>query len=175
VNELVPAQLTVGQVQRILQNLLAEGISIRNLSGLLEKVSDYAGLTKNPDELSEYARRGLGGQLTRNYQTPNGGLRAITLDPRLEQVIAQGVRQTPSEVSLVLEPSLARHINDALSKFVQQLLAAGHPPVVLCSPQIRLGFRRFFESTYADLAVIAYPEIPPRTEIQNAATIPAAA
>jgi flagellar biosynthesis protein FlhA len=85
------------------------------------------------------------------------------------------VRQTPSEVSLVLEPGLARHIAEALGKFVQQLLAAGHPPVVLCSPQIRLGFRRFFESTYADLAVIAYPEIPPRTEIQNAATIPAVA
>jgi flagellar biosynthesis protein FlhA len=173
VNELIPAQLNVGHIQRILQNLLAEGISIRNLAGLLEKVSDYAPLTKNPDELSEYARRGLGPQLTRAYQTAGGGLRAITLDPRLEQAIAQGVRQTPNEVSLVLEPGLARHITDSLSKFAQQLLAAGHPPVVLCSPQIRLGFRRFFESAFADLAVISYPEVPPRVEIQNAATIPA--
>jgi flagellar biosynthesis protein FlhA len=175
VNELVPAQLTVGQVQRILQNLLAEGVSIRNLAGLLEKVSDCASLTKNPDELSEQARRGLGAQITRPYQLPNGGLRAITLDPRLEQMIAQGVRQTPTEVSLVLEPGLARHITDTLGRFVQQLLAAGHPPVVLCSPQIRLAFRRFFESAFADLTVIAYPEIPARMEIQNAATITATA
>jgi flagellar biosynthesis protein FlhA len=175
VNELVPAQLTVGQVQRILQNLLAEGLSIRNLAGILEKVSDYAALTKNPDELSEFARRGLGAQITRPYQLPNGGLRAITLDPRLEQTIAQGLRQSPTEVSLVLEPGLARHITETLNKLVQQLLAAGHPPVVLCSPQIRLAFRRFFESAFADLAVISYSEIPPRTEIQSAAIIPSVA
>src|SRR5204862_1144487 len=79
VNELIPAQLTVGQVQRILQNLLAEGISIRNLAGILERVSDYAALTKNPDELSEYARRGLGAQITKPYQAENGNLRAITI------------------------------------------------------------------------------------------------
>ena len=175
VNELVPAQLTVGQVQRILQNLLAEGLSIRNLAGILEKVSDCAALTKNPDELSEYARRGLGPQITRPFQLPGGGLRAITLDPRLEQAIAQGLRQSPTEVSLVLEPGVARHITDTLSKCAQQLLAAGHPPVVLCSPQIRLAFRRFFESAFADLAVISYSEIPPRLEIQNAGTIPCAA
>jgi flagellar biosynthesis protein FlhA len=175
VNELVPAQLTVGQVQRVLQNLLAEGLSIRNLAGILEKVSDYSALTKNPDELSEAARRALGLQITRPYQTPQGALRAITLDPRLEQALAQGVRQTQTEMSLVLEPGLARHITDALGKFVQQMLAAGQPPVLLCSPQIRLGFRRFFEAAFADLAVISYSEVPPRVEIQNAATIPAAA
>ena len=172
VNELVPAQLNVGQVQRILQNLLAEGISIRNLAGILEKVSDHAPFTKNPDELSEHARRALGAQIIRLYQMQSDRLRAITLDPRLEQTIAQGVRQTPTDLSLVLEPGLARHITDALGKLVQQMLAAGHPPVVLCSPQIRLCFRRFFESAFADLTVIAYSEIPPRVEIQNAATIP---
>lgn len=175
VNELVPAQLSVGQVQRILQNLLAEGLSIRNLAGILEKVSDYAAFTKNPDELSEHARRALGLQITRPYQMPNGGLRAITLDPRLEQAIALGMRQSQTEVSLVLEPGLARHITDALNKFIQQMLAAGHPPIILCSPQIRLGFRRFFESAFADLTVISYSEIPPRVEIQNAATVPAVA
>jgi flagellar biosynthesis protein FlhA len=174
VNELIPAQLNVGQVQRVLQNLLAEGVSIRNLAGILEKVSDYAGVTKNPDELSEFARRGLGPQITKPYQAENGGLRAITLDPRLEQQIAQGVRQSASEVALVLEPKLARHVMDSLSKFIQQMLAAGHPPVVLCAPQIRLAFRRFFESTFADLTVLSYSEIPPRVEVKNSAMIPSA-
>jgi flagellar biosynthesis protein FlhA len=172
VNELIPAQLTVGQVQRILQNLLAEGVSIRNLVGILEKVSDYAHLTKNPDELSECARRALGTQLTRPFHSDQGGLRAITLDPRLEQQIAQGVRQTPTEITLTMEPRLARHVMDILSKNVQQMLSSGHPPVVLCAPQIRLAFRRFFESTFADLAVLSYNEIPPRLEVQNAAIIP---
>ena len=173
INELVPNLLNVGQIQRILQNLLAEGISIRNLAGILEKVADYALATKNPDELSEHARRALGSQLTRPFQLDSGGLRAITLDPRLEQQIAQGVRQTPTDIGLTMEPRLARHIIDTLSKGIQQMLAAGHPPLVLCSPQIRLAFRRFFESTFAELAVLAYTEIPPRVEVQTAAIIPA--
>jgi flagellar biosynthesis protein FlhA len=172
VNELIPAQLTVGQVQRILQNLLAEGISIRNLAGILEKVSDHAPLTKNPDELSEYARRALGPQITKPYQSDNGYLRAITIDPRLEQQLAQGVRQSATEVALVIEPKLARHLMDALSKFVQQMLSSGQQPVVLCAPQLRLAFRRFFECNFADLAVLSYSEIPSRVQVQNAAVIP---
>jgi len=172
VNELIPAQLSVGQVQRILQNLLVEGISIRNLAGILEKVGDYAAFTKNPDELSEHARRALGTQLTKPFQTENGGLRAITIDPRLEQQLSQGVRQSPSEIALVIDPKLARHVIDALSRFVQQMLSAGHPPVVLCAPQLRLAFRRFFENTCRDLAVLSYSEIPARMQVQNAAVIP---
>jgi flagellar biosynthesis protein FlhA len=172
VTELIPAQLNVGQVQRILQNLLAEGISIRNLASILEKVSDYTTVTKNPDELSEHARRALGAQIVKPFQGEKGGLQAITLDPRLEQQIAQGMRQTPSEITLTMEPKLARHIVDTLSQRLQQLLSAGQPPVVLCAPQIRLAFRRFFETTFAELTVLSYAEVPPRVEIQSAAMIP---
>jgi len=172
VSELIPAQLNVGQVQRILQNLLAEGVSIRNLAGILEKVSDYASVTKNPDELSEHARRALGSQIIKPFQGDKGGLQAITLDPRLEQQMAQGVRQTPTEISLTLEPKLARHVMDSLSQRIQQLLTAGLPPVVMCAPQLRLGFRRFFETAFAELTVLSYAEIPPRVEIQNAGIVP---
>ena len=172
VNELIPAQLSIGQVQRILQNLLAEGISIRNLAGILEKVGDYAATTKNPDELSEFARRALGLQITKPFQTNSGALRAITIDPRLEQQLAQGVRQSLSEVALVIEPKLARHVIETLSKFVQQMISAGQPPVVLCGPQLRLAFRRFFENSFSELAVLSYSEIPARVQIQNAAVIP---
>jgi flagellar biosynthesis protein FlhA len=172
VNELIPAQLSIGQVQRILQNLLAEGISIRNLAGILEKVGDYAASTKNPDELSEFARRALGLQITKPFQTDNGALRAITIDPRLEQLLTQGVRQSLSEVALVIEPKLARHVIETLSKFVQQMISAGHHPVVLCAPQLRLAFRRFFENSFSELAVLSYSEIPARVQIQNAAVIP---
>ncbi len=171
VNELVPTLLTVGQVQRVLQNLLAEGVSIRNLAGILEKVSDFASLTKNPDELSEFARRALASQITKPLQGDHGAIHAITLDPRLEQQIAQGVRQSSAEVSLTMEPKLARHIIERLSKHVQQMLTAGQPPVVLCSPNLRLGFRRFFESTFADLCVLSYAEIPARVDVRNAAVI----
>ena len=172
VNELIPAQLSIGQVQRILQNLLAEGISIRNLAGILEKVGDYAASTKSPDELSEFARRALGMQITKPFQTEGGALRAITIDPRLEQQLAQGVRQSASEVALIIEPRLARHVIETLSKFVQQMISAGQHPVILCPPQLRLALRRFFESTFSDLAVLSYAEIPARVQIQNAAVIP---
>ena len=171
VNELVPAQLTVGQVQRILQNLLAEGISIRNLSSILEKVGDYAHLTKNPDELAEYARRALGAQIIRPFQIENGAVKAITLDPRLEQQIAQGIRQTPTELNLVLEPNLARHIIQKLSAYVQQMVASGQQPLVLCAPQIRLGFKRFFESAFVELSVLSYAEVPSKIEVQSAGTV----
>jgi flagellar biosynthesis protein FlhA len=172
VNELIPTLLTVGQVQRVLQNLLAEGISIRNLAGILEKVGDFAHTTKNPDELSEYARRALGPLIAKPFQSETGSVRAITLDPKLEQQLAHGVRQTQSEVALMLEPKLAQHIVNSLSKHIQQMLSVGHQPLVLCAPQLRLAFRRFFESTFADLAVLSYSEIPPRAEIQAAAIIP---
>jgi flagellar biosynthesis protein FlhA len=172
VNELIPALLTVGQVQRVLQNLLSEGISIRNLAGILEKVGDYAQTTKNPDELSEYARRSLGAQIAKPFQTETGAVRAITLDPKLEQQLAHGVRQSNSEIALMLEPKLAQHVVNALSKHIQLMLSLGHQPLVLCAPQLRLAFRRFFESTFSDLSVLSYAEIPPRVEIQPAAIIP---
>jgi flagellar biosynthesis protein FlhA len=94
------------------------------------------------------------------------------MDPHLEQQLAQGVRQSPTEIALVIEPRLARHVVDTLSKVVQQMLSAGHPPVVLCAPQLRLAFRRFFESTFNDLAVLSYSEVPARMQVQTAAVIP---
>jgi flagellar biosynthesis protein FlhA len=171
VNELVPALLTVGQIQRILQNLLSEGISIRNLATILEKVSDYASMTKNPDELSEHARRALGSQIVKPYQDDRGMLRAITLDPRLEQEISKGVRQTATEIALLLEPRLARHLVEQLSRQMQTLLAEGRAPVVLCAPHLRLAFRRFFEATFSDLTVLSYAEVPSRVDIQSAGTL----
>ena len=168
VNELIPAQLTVGQVQRVLQNLLTEGVSIRNLAGILERVSDYATVTKNPDELSEQARRAVCSQIIKPFQGENGAVWCIHLDPRLEQQLLQGVRQSATEVALLLDPRLARQVVDALSKLVQQMLAAGHPPLVLCAPNLRLAFRRFFEATFSDLSVISYAEVPNRVEVKSA-------
>jgi flagellar biosynthesis component FlhA len=96
----------------------------------------------------------------------------ITLDPKLEQQIAQGVRQSATEIALLLDPKLAQHVMTTLSRHIQKLLADGHQPLVLCAPQIRLGFRRFFESTFADLSVLSYAEVPARVEIQSAAMVP---
>jgi len=171
INELIPNLLSIGQIQRILQNLLAEGISIKNLVGILEKVADYAPLTKNPDELSEYARKAISHQIVKPLLTETGCLKAITLDPQLEQQIVQGVRQTPNEITLVMDPNLAQYLIESLSKLIQKLLADGHPPLVICSPHIRLPFRRFFEQMFPELTVLSYNDIPPKIEIINAGTI----
>jgi flagellar biosynthesis protein FlhA len=110
--------------------------------------------------------------LSRPYQSDNGAVRAITIDPRLEAQLAQGVRQSASEVALIIEPRLARHVIDSLSRFIQQMMSTGQQPVVLCAPALRLAFRRFCENTFSDLAVLSYAEIPPRVQVQNAAVIP---
>jgi len=173
VQELMPNLLTVGVAHRILQNLLREGVSIRNLGAILEKVADYATTTKNPDELSEYARKALSGELIRNV-LPAGQqmVSAITLDPDLEQRISQAIRQTQHEVVLALEPSLARHLFDRLSERIKQMAGTGLQPLVICSPAIRLALRRFFESTFRNLTVLAYNELPEQTQVQSIGTVP---
>ncbi|MDA1276084.1 MAG: flagellar biosynthesis protein FlhA [Verrucomicrobia bacterium] len=175
VNELVPSLLNTGQVQRILQNLLSEGVSIRNLVGILERVADYSATTKNPDELSEQARRALGSQIVKPYQNEQRALQAITMDPWLEEEISKGLRQSPNETLLFMEPKLAQHLTYHLSKLVQPMIAEGRPPVVICSAVIRLGLRRFFAANFPETAFLAYEELPPRVEIHAAGSIPSPA
>ena len=175
VNELVPSLLSTGQVQRILQNLLAEGVSIRNLVGILERVADYSAVTKNPDELSEQARRALGAQIVKPYQNEQGALQAITMDPWLEEEISKGLRQSPNETLLFMEPKLSQHLTYHLSKLVQPMIAEGRAPVLICSAVIRLGLRRFFAANFPETAFLAYEELPPRIEIHAAGSIPSPA
>jgi len=176
VAELVPTMVSIGVVHRILQNLLREGVSIRNLGALLERVADYAAAIKNPDELSEHARKALGGDLVRHL-LPAGqnSLSAITLDPDLEHRIAQSLRQSPHDVSLALEPTVARHLYDGLANKMKEMASAGLQPLVICSPTIRLGLRRFFEGTFRNLTVVAYNELPERTQVQSIGMVPNAA
>jgi flagellar biosynthesis protein FlhA len=173
VQELVPNLVNIGVVHRVLQNLLREGVSIRNLGSILEKVADYASTTKNPDELSEHARKVLPGELIRNV-LPSGqqSLSAITLDPELEQKIVSCVRQNQHEVMLALDPTLARHLLEGFSQRIKQMAGKGIQPLVVCSPSIRLALRRFFESTFRNLTIIAYNELPEQTQIQSVGMVP---
>jgi flagellar biosynthesis protein FlhA len=172
VNELVPALLSVGQVQRVLQILLSEGVSIRNLVGILERVADHAALTKNPEELAENARRTLGAQIIKPYQNERGAILAITLDPWLEEDLVRGLRPSQTETILLLDPKLIQHLSHHLSQAMQPLIADGRPPVVLCTSAIRYGLRKFFAGKYPELAFLSYEELPPKVEIQAVGTIP---
>ena len=173
VNELVPNLLSVGQVQRVLQNLLAEGVSIRNMVGILERVSDYAATTKNPDELSEHARRSIGVQVVKPYLDESGNLPAITLDPWLEEEMVKGIRPSQNEMQLLIDPKIAEHLSHQLHQAIQPMIAEGKPPVIICSAMIRAGLRKFFAAKFPELAFLSYEELPPKIEIVPVAAIPA--
>ncbi len=172
INELIPNMLNIGQIQRVLQNLLAEVIPIRNLVGILERVADHASATKNPDELSEQARRVLGPEIVKPFLTDENEVRAVTMEPWLEEEIAKGLQKSASESVLFMEPKLAQHMTHHLATAVQPMIGAGQQPVVLCSTQVRLGLRRFFCANFPEIAFIAYEELPPKVSIQSTAAIP---
>ena len=172
VNELVPALLSVGQVQRVLQNLLSEGVSIRNLVSVLERVADYADTTKNPDELSEQARKAIGAQVVKPYLDDHKNLSAITLDPWLEEEMVKGIRPSQNETVLLIDPKIAEHLSHHLHQNIQPMIAEGRTPVVICSSMIRAGLRRFFASKFPELAFLSYEELPPKIEIVPVATVP---
>ena len=172
INELIPNMLNIGQIQRILQNLLAEVIPIRNLVGILERVADHAAATKNPDELSEQARRVLGPEIVRPFLTDENEVQAVTMEPWLEEEIAKGLQKSATESVLFMEPKLAQHMTHHLATAVQPMIGAGQQPVVLCSTQIRLGLRRFFASNFPEIVFVAYEELPPRVAIQSTTAIP---
>ena len=172
INELIPNMLNVGQIQRILQNLLAEVIPIRNLVGILERVADHAAATKNPDELSEQARRVLGSEIVKPFLTDENEVQAVTMEPWLEEEIAKGLQKSATESVLFMEPKLAQHMTHHLATAVQPMIGAGQHPVVLCSTQVRLGLRRFFASNFPEIAFVAYEELPPKVAIQSTTAIP---
>jgi flagellar biosynthesis protein FlhA len=171
INDLVPGQLNAGQIQRILQNLLSERVSIRNLTVILERVSDGAVTTKNTDELGELVRRALGEEIVSPLLDEQGRIHAVTIEATLEEELAKGLRIGPVETVLNLPPGLAQALNQQLAGAVATLVSGGRTPVLLCSGALRLGLRRFYSPTYPDLVFIAYEEIPPRARIVSEASI----
>ncbi|HVU33734.1 MAG TPA: flagellar biosynthesis protein FlhA [Opitutaceae bacterium] len=169
--ELLPDLVSLGIIQRVLQNLLRENIPILNQPLILEGIADFASLSKNPDDLSELVRRRLGLYFVPEYESRPGVIRAVTLDPRLEQWLSQKVHRTPTDVGLALDPATGRHLLDEINRRTNELIQAGHSPVLVVSTEIRLPVKRFFESSFPRLAVLAYQELPASTEIENAGII----
>lgn len=173
VAELIPDLVNLGIIQRVLQNLLRENVAIVNQPLILEGIADFASLSKNPDDLSELVRRRLGLYFVPEYECRPGFIRAVTLDPRLEQWLAGKVHRSPTEVGLALDPGTARHLLDEINRRTGELVSAGQPAVLVVSTEIRLPLRRFFESSCPRLAVLAFQELPSATEIENAGIITA--
>ncbi|MCS6775744.1 MAG: flagellar biosynthesis protein FlhA [Chloroherpetonaceae bacterium] len=166
VNELIPNLLTLGEVQSVLQRLLRERVSIRDLTTIMETLADYAPRTKDLDQLAEFARAALARQICRQYQEEDGKLYAITLAPPLEQTLRDAVQATPSGNMLAIDPGLAQAILSSLNQQIARVTDQGYSAVLLCSSQIRLPLRRLTERTLPTLPILAYTEIVPGMEVE---------
>ncbi len=166
VDELVPKVMTIGEIQKVLANLLKEGVSIRDMVTVLETLADYAPATHDPDMLTEYVRQALGRAITRKFLAESKSS-VITLDPKLEQVIMDSLQRTEHGSYLSLEPELTNRILNNLSKQLQRLLQLGQQPIVLASPVVRIYFKRLTEQSVPGLVVLSYNELDPNIEIQS--------
>ncbi len=165
VEEVVPDLLTVGEVQKVLQNLLAERISIRDMETIFEVLSDYARATKDTEILTEYVRHAMARQITQaNVQ--NGQLPCVTLDPALENRIAGGVQRTDRGSYVSLDPDSMKKLIDSLNNELQKLTNMGYQPIVLTSPAVRLYFRKLVERSVPGIIVLSQAEIEQSVEIQ---------
>jgi flagellar biosynthesis protein FlhA len=159
VSELVPDRLGVGDVQRVLQLLLREKVSIRNLPLILETLGDYAGTSKDPEVLTEYVRIALGRQIIAEYADDEGKLHVITVDPRIEERVAGSLQTTTTGTIPVLPPQYLRDIVDRCTKVVQSMVGQGHTPVFLVSPRIRPYLRKVLDRIFPGIVMLSYGEL----------------
>ena len=164
VEELVPKVLSIGEVQKVLQNLLKERVSIRDAVTVFETLADYGAYTKNAATLTEYCRQALGRSICRPYQTEDGDLPVFTVSPDLEKSIMDGIVNSDQGSYLALEPNLAKDVMSRFRSTVESAGSAGNP-VVLCSPNIRMYVRQLLERFLPNVAILSHSEIPPSIRV----------
>lgn len=158
VEELVPNLLPLGGVQKVLQNLLRERVSVRDLNTVLETLADYAPRTKDPELLTEYVRAALRRSISKQYQDETGKLPVITLDHRLEETLAAAVQRTDQGSFLSLEPSIAQRMLQALGRAAEDASLQNLTPLVLTNPGLRLPLRKLLEKVLPSLVVMSHNE-----------------
>lgn len=167
VEELVPNLLSLGSVQKVLQNLLRERVSIRNLVTILETLADHAPATKNIDILTEYVRQSLGRHITRQYITDDNTLYLITLDPSVEDMLSKAVQHTERESYLSIDPNIAQKLVKKVEGLMKKFEKTQSQPVLLCSPTIRLNLKRLVERFLPQLVILSHSEIDTRLQIKS--------
>jgi flagellar biosynthesis protein FlhA len=167
VEELIPNLLNLGTVLRIIKNLLKEGVSIRDMRTILETLADYAGLTKDPDVLTEFVRQGLGRFIVDQYKLEDDSLCLFTLDREVEDVIAESIQPSDQGSYLAIEPNTAQQIITAIRSMSERSSLSGAQPVLLASPAIRRHVRKLVERFLPHMAVLSHNEIPQNVKIQS--------
>ena len=167
VDELLPSQLTYGELQKILHALLRERVSIRNMETVLEVLSDYAPRTKDIEVLTEYVRHALNREICAGYVDEENTLRVVTLSPQLEEEILKAVNAGEAANYVPVPPARADAISEATAKAVQSLVLMGQDPVVLTSAPVRRFFRRIVERRIPKVVVLSYSEIDPAVRLES--------
>jgi len=167
IDELVPKLLGLGEVQKVLQNLLREGISIRDLLTIFETLADHATTTRDTDILTEYVRQSLKRAISGKYFPANETTSVVTLDPKIEQEIMGSVKQTEQGAYLTLDPEKTKKIMNSVETETEKLERLGKMPIVLTSPIVRMYFKKLSEDYFKDLIVISYNEIESDVELQS--------
>jgi flagellar biosynthesis protein FlhA len=167
VDELVPGVMTVGDVHRVLQNLLREKVSIRDLQLILETLANVAPRNKNTEILTEYVRNALASRICDAYKNENNIIPVITLDPNLEAKLESSLQESDGSFRFALSPSDVGRILSATGVQIEKVKTTGELPIVICSPTIRSQLKRLTESNYRDLIVLSYNEIVPGIEIRS--------
>ncbi len=166
IDELVPKLLSIGDIQKVLANLLREGVSIRDLVSVLETLADYAHMTRDTDMLTEYVRQSLRRAISHRFFEGEIN-KVITLDPELEQKIMGSIQQTEQGSYIALDPKSTQAIFDNLNSEITKLTSLGMQPIILTSPIVRIYFKRLVEQIAPDLVVLSYNELDPSQEIQS--------
>ena len=167
VDELTPKLLGLGEIQKVLQNLLQEGISIRDLLTIFETLADHAVVTRDTDVLTEYVRQRLKRAISAKYFAPNEATSVVTLDPAIEQEIMNSVKQTEQGAYLTLDPNRTKSIMNSVGSEIGKLESLGKNPIIITSPIVRMYFKKLTEDYYPDLIVISYNEIDSNVELQS--------
>jgi flagellar biosynthesis protein FlhA len=171
VDEVVPDVLALGEIQRVLQSLLREGVSIRDLGSIIEAIGDKARLTRDPGVLAEYARQALGRSIIAPHLNSERKLLALALDPTVEQEVAEAITQTSDGEYLVMEPLRAQTLVQQLNAKAEEALARGGRPVLLCSARVRRHLRRLCEQSLPQLAICSYNEIMPGIGVETVGVV----
>ncbi len=169
VDELVPKLMGIGEIQKVLANLLKENVSIRDMVTIMETLADYSPMTHDVDMLTEYVRQAMGRSISQKFF--NGNSNVITIDPKVEQMIMDAIQKTEFGSYLALDPAVSNTIINNVSRNVQRLMQLGNQPIVLASPIVRLYFKRLTENVIPGLIVLSYNEIDPAVEIQSIGTV----
>jgi flagellar biosynthesis protein FlhA len=171
VEELIPGLLGIGELQRVLINLLNEKVSIRDLGTILEAMANAAKISKSEAFLTEQCRQSLGRQLCKVYKDASDCIHVISLEPKLEQMLEASVQNTERGPRLVIRPELVGRMVGRLTALVERMVAQNMQPVLLCSPGIRFQLRKILEGSFPNLAVISYSEIASGVNVKATGTV----